>query len=366
MNRRILLIAGARPNFIKIAPVHKALSAVPGFDVKIIHTGQHYDREMSHLFFDQLGIPEPDINLGVGSGTHAEQTAQIMRSFEKVVLDESPDMVMVVGDVNSTVACSLVAKKFQGIDVAHVEAGLRSNDRTMPEEINRLVTDAISDILFTSERSGDRHLRAEGVPDEKIVFVGNVMIDTLQHHLERARETGTVAELGLKERGYGLLTLHRPANVDDPTVFAPMMEAISRISESLPLVFPIHPRTRAPYERWCADRGSRPPGIRVQEPLGYLEFMHLTSSSSLVLTDSGGIQEETTVLGIPCLTLRDNTERPVTVDEGSNILVGRDPEAILSAATETLAGRGKKGSVPEGWDGRAAERIAAHLRSCWV
>ncbi len=357
MSLRIALIAGARPNFMKIAPVHRALRARGGHELTLVHTGQHYDAAMSELFFKQLGIPEPDINLEVGSASHTVQTAEIMKRFEEVVLEREPELVVVVGDVNSTAACSLVAKKFQGIGLAHVEAGLRSGDRTMPEEINRLVTDSIADLLFTSERSGDAHLRAEGVPERCIHFAGNVMIDTLMAQRAKAVETGTVAARGLEPGGYALVTLHRPANVDDPAVFDPMMEVIAEIAAEVPVVFPVHPRTRPALERWSAGR-SVPAGLMLAPPAGYLEFLHLMSEAKVVLTDSGGIQEETTVLGVPCLTLRENTERPATVEEGTNTLVGRDPARIRAAARRVLDGETKAGRVPEGWDGHAAERIA--------
>jgi UDP-N-acetylglucosamine 2-epimerase (non-hydrolysing) len=360
MSRRILLVAGARPNFMKIAPVHRALAAA-GFELTLLHTGQHYDEAMSRLFFDQLGIPEPDINLEVGSASHAVQTAEIMRRFEPVILERRPELVMVVGDVNSTVACSLVAKKLPGIGLAHVEAGLRSFDRTMPEEINRIVTDSLSDLLFTTERSGDRNLVAEGIPRERIKFVGNVMIDTLMAHLPRARETGSLVEHGVEPRGYALVTMHRPANVDSPAVFEPILDALADLSGRLTVLFPVHPRTRPGLERWMRSRGAPPKGFKLTDPVGYLEFVHLMSEARLVLTDSGGIQEETTVLGVPCLTLRDNTERPVTVEEGTNLLVGRDPERVREECSKLIASPPEPPRTPEGWDGRAAERIAEHL-----
>lgn len=363
MSRKIMLIAGARPNFMKIAPIHAQLSADDAFEVTLVHTGQHYDEKMSELFFKQLGIPEPDVNLEVGSSSHATQLADIMKRFEPLVLDERPDLVVVVGDVNSTAACAMVAKKIHGVAVAHVEAGLRSFDRRMPEEINRLVTDALSDLLFTSERSGDRHLKAEGIPDSCIHFVGNVMIDTLRTQLNRARETGTVDEFGLVRGGYALVTLHRPSNVDARETFDPLMNAIGEISGEIPVVFPVHPRTRRVLNSWTEERGGLPAGLRLTEPLGYLQFLDLMSGARLVMTDSGGIQEETTVLGVPCLTLRENTERPVTVDVGTNLLLGTDAERLRVEARRVLAGEGKQGSIPEGWDGRASERIAAALRN---
>lgn len=362
MSRRIMLVAGARPNFMKIAPVYRALSSKSGLEVSLVHTGQHYDAAMSQLFFDQLGIPQPDVNLEVGSASHAVQTAQIMERFERVCLEARPDVVVVVGDVNSTAACGLVAKKLPAIALAHVEAGLRSHDRRMPEEINRLVTDALSDLLFTSERSGDRHLQAEGIPGDRIHFVGNVMIDTLRNHLDRARKAGALEAMGLTPGAYGLMTLHRPSNVDDPRVFDPLFEAITDVAHRLPILFPVHPRTRPAIERFVRERGKDALGrLRVVDPLGYLEFLQLMSEARLVLTDSGGIQEETTVLGVPCLTLRENTERPATVDEGTNTLVGRDGDALRREAARILEGGGKSGRIPEGWDGHAAERIADFL-----
>jgi len=362
MKRKIMLVAGARPNFMKIAPVHGALAAA-GHDVVLVHTGQHYDAEMSRLFFDELGIPEPDINLEVGSASHAVQTAEIMKRFEPVLLQHRPDMVMVVGDVNSTAGCSLVTKKLDGVALAHVEAGLRSFDRTMPEEINRVVTDALSDLLFTTERSGDENLIAEGIPRERVRFVGNVMIDTLLSHLERARGLDAPSRHGLAPGGYALVTLHRPSNVDDAQVLATIMDAIAELAERLPVLFPVHPRTRVSLERWEGERGGAPEGLRFAPPLGYLEFVHLMSEARLMLTDSGGIQEETTVLGVPCLTLRENTERPVTIEQGTNVLVGRDPMKIRSEAEAILKGRRTAARVPEGWDGRAAERIADEIAS---
>jgi UDP-N-acetylglucosamine 2-epimerase (non-hydrolysing) len=356
---KVMLVAGARPNFMKIAPVHQALAGRDGIEVSLIHTGQHYDAAMSQLFFEQLGIPAPDMNLEVGSASHAVQTAQILERFERVVLERKPDLVVVVGDVNSTAACGLVSKKLPRVGLAHVEAGLRSFDRTMPEEINRLVTDALSDLLFTSERSGDRNLRAEGVPQRCVHFVGNVMIDTLRRQLDRARETGALAAQGVEPGAFGLLTLHRPSNVDDPRVFDPLFTAIAGIARKLPIVFPVHPRTRPALERWIRERGEAALGqLRPVPPLGYLEFLHLMSEARLLLTDSGGIQEESTVLGVPCLTLRENTERPATVEEGTNQLVGSDPERLTAGAEAILDGRGKRGRIPEGWDGHAAERIA--------
>jgi UDP-N-acetylglucosamine 2-epimerase (non-hydrolysing) len=362
MPRHVMLIAGARPNFMKIAPIHRALRGMDGFDLTLVHTGQHYDAAMSDLFFRQLGIPEPDLNLEVGSGRHGAQTAEIIRRFEPVVFDRRPNLVVVVGDVNSTAACTMVAKKIPGTGVAHVEAGLRSFDRRMPEEINRLVTDALSDLLFTSEPSGSENLRQEGIPADRIHFVGNVMIDTLRAHLDAADATDAVRRHDLSERGYVLVTLHRPSNVDHPEIFDPLMDAIAELSERITVFFPVHPRTAPAVNRWREQRTKPPRDLRTVEPLGYLEFLHLMSEAKLVLTDSGGIQEETTALGIPCLTLRENTERPVTVDVGTNQLVGQDPVRLREAAAKVLSGEAKPGRIPDLWDGHAADRIADLIR----
>jgi UDP-N-acetylglucosamine 2-epimerase (non-hydrolysing) len=326
---------------------------------------------MSTLFFDQLNIPRPDINLEVGSAAHGRQTAEIMMRFEPIVAEWKPDLLVVVGDVNSTIACALVATKL-GCRVAHVEAGLRSFDRTMPEETNRVLTDAISDYLFVSEPSGVANLRREGVADDKVFLVGNVMIDSLRACLPAAKATTILNDLGLANgsspaKPYALLTLHRPSNVDDPEKLGPILDAMAEIARDVPVVFPMHPRTLSNLERFGFTARVKPrtdasaPGLCVLPPAGYLEFLNLTSQASLVLTDSGGIQEETTVLGVPCLTLRDNTERPITVTEGTNMLVGSDPARIVREAKATLAGYGKPGRVPALWDGRAAERIVTIL-----
>lgn len=366
-NLHILLVAGARPNFMKVAPVRHALDArvepsrKRGIDlrVSIVHTGQHYDANMSDVFFRELGIPAPDRHLEVGSGSHAEQTARIMVAFEKALLDDRPDLVVVVGDVNSTVACALTAKKM-GIRVAHVEAGLRSFDMGMPEEINRKLTDAISDLLFVTEESGSANLRAEGIPADRIFTVGNVMIDTLVRNLARLESGEFVPSEPLREfcapgRKYAVLTLHRPSNVDRVEIFLPLWRAIVEIARTAPILFPVHPRTRARLESFgIVEKGQ----VSLVDPLGYLDMLHAVRGAALVLTDSGGLQEETTALGVPCITIRENTERPVTVDVGTNTLAGTDPEAILSIAREILSGRGKKGNRPPLWDGRAAERIA--------
>ena len=358
---RIINVAGARPNFMKIAPLMEALRATGGIEPVLVHTGQHYDERMSDLFFRQLGIPEPDINLDVGSASHAVQTAEIMKAFEPVVLEQRPDAVLVVGDVNSTIACGLVAVKL-GVRLVHVEAGLRSFDRAMPEEVNRLLTDAISDLLFCTEQSGVDNLRREGVPDAKIHFVGNVMIDTLLKNRAKAEESTILAELGLQPNGYGVLTLHRPSNVDDPAVFGRLLDAFEAIQRELPIVFPIHPRTRKSLRQSALGRRVEAmPDLRLIDPAGYLDFLKLMSSAKLVLTDSGGIQEETTILKVPCLTLRENTERPVTAEIGSNRIVGTDPAKILAAFREATEGTGRPPKTPPLWDGQAAGRIAGIL-----
>jgi UDP-N-acetylglucosamine 2-epimerase (non-hydrolysing) len=357
----IYLIAGARPNFMKIAPLVKSFGK---FDLGyiIIHTGQHYDTQMSQSFFKDLDLPVPDISLGIGSGTHAEQTGKIMIAFERVCLEKRPDLVIVVGDVNSTVACALVAAKL-GIPAAHVEAGLRSFDRSMPEEINRLLTDQISDILFTTCEDADENLRREGIPKSKIHFVGNVMIDTLYQHLEMAESSKVLDRLGLKEDGrvkrFALLTLHRPSNVDELGRLKKLLEVLNKIHQLVPIVFPAHPRTMKQIKKFdlmnlLSDDGTK---INVIPPLGYLDFLSLMSHAKLVLTDSGGIQEETTILGIPCLTLRENTERPITIRQGTNSLVGTDPAVIFQEASRVLEQRPPGYSMPKYWDGKAADRI---------
>jgi UDP-N-acetylglucosamine 2-epimerase (non-hydrolysing) len=349
----LLIVAGARPNFMKIAPLVWELKNRSGVKLTLVHTGQHYDRKMSELFFEQLRIPAPDINLGVGSGSHAVQTAEVMRRVEPVLLERRPDVVVVVGDVNSTVACAMTSVKL-GFPVAHVEAGLRSFDRSMPEEINRLLTDAISEWLFVSEPSGVTNLQREGVSSSRIHFVGNVMIDTLLAMRDLAEQSPVLDQLELGSGDYAVVTLHRPANVDDAGVFGGLMNALAAIARRLPVVFPIHPRTRAAVERLATAKSS---SIRLIEPLGYLDFMKLVANAKLVLTDSGGLQEETTILRIPCLTLRENTERPVTVDEGTNILVGMDPTRIVDEALRSLHFPPHSIAAPQYWDGRAAGRI---------
>ncbi|AKU23064.1 non-hydrolyzing UDP-N-acetylglucosamine 2-epimerase [Massilia sp. NR 4-1] len=363
---RILCVVGARPNFMKMAPIMSALGALgPQVEAKLVHTGQHYDVAMNHQYFQALGIPDPDINLEVGSGSHAQQTAEVMRRFEPAMDEVQPAAVLVVGDVNSTIACALVAAK-KGVPVIHVEAGLRSFDRAMPEEINRLLTDQLSDLLFTTEESGRDNLLKEGIADERIHFVGNVMIDTLRANLERAVPAEKIAadagRAGFAQgRGYAVLTLHRPSNVDDPAILQGLLEAAAKIAQTTPVIFPVHPRTRATIEKFGLSHLLDAPDVLLLPPMGYLEMLGLMRDARVVLTDSGGIQEETTALGTPCLTLRHNTERPITVDEGTNTIVGNDPAHILAAYEELLQGGGKAGRVPHFWDGRAAERIAAIL-----
>jgi len=350
---RVAVVAGARPNFMKVAPI---LWAMHGrVDARLVHTGQHYDQRMSDAFFAELAIPEPDINLGVGSGSHAEQTARVMLAFEPWLLANRCDAVVVVGDINSTLACSLVAAKL-GVPVAHVEAGLRSFDRSMPEETNRVLTDAVSTWLLTPSPDADENLNREGIAPARIYRVGNVMVDTLLAHLDRAMESDVLQRLGVVGE-YGLVTLHRPALVDEPDRFGPVLEALSSIGRSLQLLFPAHPRTRAALEALdIRGEGS----IQIVEPESYLGFLKLQAAARLVLTDSGGVQEETTVLGVPCLTLRENTERPITVLEGTNQLVGLDPDRIISHAEQALvAARAPR--RPTLWDGHAAERIVQVL-----
>jgi UDP-N-acetylglucosamine 2-epimerase (non-hydrolysing) len=371
---RLLFIAGARPNFVKVAPL---LAAVPPqgkaaqAQVHLVHTGQHYDDAMSRLFFEELGIPRPDVHLEVGSGTHAAQTGLILARLEPVVVEWRPDAVVVVGDVNSTLAAALVAAKLN-VPVAHVEAGLRSFDRTMPEEINRILTDQLAQWLFVTEPSGVENLHREGRPESATHLVGNVMIDALQRFLPVARKTPVLRDLALAAPGgdprpFVLVTLHRPSNVDAAETLQPLLEGLAEIAQGAPVVFPVHPRTAERLERFRLGRyasaawSAGGAGLRVLPPLGYLEFLHLESCATAVVTDSGGVQEETTALGVPCFTLRDATERPITIEQGTNTLVGSDVEALVRGVREALAGRGKRGRVPELWDGRAAERIAAIL-----
>jgi UDP-N-acetylglucosamine 2-epimerase (non-hydrolysing) len=366
----ILCIVGARPNFMKIAPIMRAFSQPESaLSARLLHTGQHYDTAMKHAFFDQLHIPEPDIDLEVGSGSHAQQTADIMKRFEPVLDDSCPEAVLVVGDVNSTIACALVAVK-KGIPVIHVEAGLRSGDRQMPEEINRILTDQLSDLLFTTESEAEENLSREGISRDKVHFVGNVMIDTLLYNLERAVPATTTlagagASVGIDHRGYGLVTLHRPSNVDDPVVLERLLRVLGAISQRTPLLFPMHPRTagRIADSGLSELLGSFP--IKTLPPQGYLEMLGLMREARIVLTDSGGIQEETTALGVPCVTLRENTERPITVEQGTNTVVGTDVKKIMACYEEIVSQGGKTGRVPDKWDGRAAQRIVEEINT-WV
>jgi UDP-N-acetylglucosamine 2-epimerase (non-hydrolysing) len=358
----IYLVAGARPNFMKIAPIVRALQAQEVLSFKIIHTGQHYDREMNDVFFEELGIPQPDVFMAAGGGSHAQQTAKIMVAFEELCVADRPAAVLVVGDVNSTLACSIVAKKLV-IPVAHVEAGLRSGDMAMPEEINRLVTDSISDWFFATEPAAVEHLRREGKPDAAVHYVGHVMVDNVLYQAEKLSKADTsgyeTSAFKAAQAGrYGVVTLHRPSNVDEPETFARIAGALKEISQDLPLIFPVHPRTRANIERFGIDLG---PNVTLAGPQAYMAFLDLWKDAAVVLTDSGGLQEETTALGVPCVTIRENTERPVTVEEGSNVLAGTDPDTIVREARKVLDGKGKQGRRPQLWDGKAAERIVAIL-----
>ncbi|MBX9965132.1 MAG: UDP-N-acetylglucosamine 2-epimerase (non-hydrolyzing) [Burkholderiales bacterium] len=359
---KLSLVAGARPNFMKVAPLIRAIRARDDrFEYRLVHTGQHYDREMSDVFFEELGIPAPHDHLGAGGGSHAEQTAKILVGYEQACLERRPDAVIVVGDVNSTLACSITAKKLQ-IPVAHVEAGLRSGDRAMPEEINRLVTDAISDHLFVTEAAARDNLLREGHAPDSIHFVGHVMVDNLLYQRERLRHWDPSqlpsARLKSTHERYGVVTLHRPSNVDSGPTLRGIVEALNQVAARLPLLFAVHPRTRAAMERFGI---ALDPGVVLLPPLAYMDFLNLWKDAALVMTDSGGLQEETTALGVPCLTLRTNTERPITVDVGTNRVVGVDPQAIVAAAASILDGRAKVGRIPELWDGRAAERIVQIL-----
>ena len=363
---KVLNIVGARPNFMKMAPIIAAMNKYPDkIEHLLIHTGQHYDQKMSKAFFDDLGMPKPNIDLGIGSGSHAEQTARIMVEFEKVCLLENPDLVIVVGDINSTMACTITAKKLN-IKVAHVEAGLRSRDMTMPEEINRLCTDVLCDYLFTTDHFANENLQAEGVSEEKVHFVGNVMIDSLRAHLQQAQELDTYVKMGLTQGNYATITIHRPSNVDDRVVLKGILEALQEIARDIPLIFPIHPRTRKMlqdfdmqnYVQPIEEAGEKPTtGLWSTEPLGYLDFLNLNMNARFVLTDSGGLQEETTVLGVPCVTIRYNTERPITCEIGNNMVIGNRKEKILETVKKVMSGRHHKGTIPEKWDGKAAERI---------
>jgi UDP-N-acetylglucosamine 2-epimerase (non-hydrolysing) len=364
----VMCVVGARPNFMKMAPILRALAAhQPPIPALLVHTGQHYDASMSDKLFADLRLPRPDINLEVGSGSHAVQTAEVMKRFEPALDEHKPSCVLVVGDVNSTLACTLVAVK-KGVPVAHVEAGLRSYDRKMPEEINRVLTDQVADRLYTTERSAEGNLLREGVDAARVSFTGNVMIDSLLSNREAARPAAETlkahgADPALLDhpKGYGVVTLHRPSNVDDAATLTPLLTVLREVSAQLPLVFALHPRTRGNIERFGLQHLLDPTTMVLLPPQGYLEMIGLMSGATIVLTDSGGLQEETTALGVPCLTLRENTERPITVEQGTNTMVGRDLAAIRAGVVDVLAGRGKRGRVPELWDGRAAERIAADL-----
>lgn len=359
---KLVVVAGARPNFMKIAPLMDVFRRTNGFEPFLVHTGQHYDERMSDLFFRQLGIPEPDVHLGVGSGSHATQTATVMTAFEPVVLEQAPDAVLVVGDVNSTIACGLVAVKL-GVPLVHVEAGLRSFDRTMPEEINRVLTDAISDVLLCSEPSGVENLHREGAEHRRVHLVGNVMIDTLLKNRARSDASDILSQLNIPAGGYAVLTLHRPANVDDPAVLGRIFDALDVIQQDVPVIFPAHPRTAGTLRAApLADRLEAMENLRIIEPVGYLDFLKLMADAKVVLTDSGGIQEETTILGVPCLTMRENTERPITIERGTNQLVGTDPERILAGWKTARQDTVKAADAPPLWDGKAAERIADVLK----
>jgi UDP-N-acetylglucosamine 2-epimerase (non-hydrolysing) len=360
--KKVLNVVGARPNFMKIAPIHRLMvDSQNDFTPLLVHTGQHYDERMSKFFFEDLQMPQPDIYLGVGSGSHAEQTAKIMVEFEKICQEHQPDLILVVGDVNSTAACSMVASKLW-IPIAHVEAGLRSFDRKMPEEINRLVTDALSDYLFTTEKSGDENLKREGVNSSKIHFVGNVMIDSLVYFIKIAEQSNILNDLKLSSSEYALVTLHRPSNVDDPDNFKKILKAFKEIQEKVKIIFPIHPRTQKNIEALgLKDEVNELLNLHLLPPIGYLDFMKLMVNCKFVMTDSGGIQEETTYLGIPCLTLRENTERPITTEIGTNEIVGTDTDKIIRLTGEIISGNWKKGRIPDLWDGQAAQRIISVL-----
>ncbi|MBL8125065.1 MAG: UDP-N-acetylglucosamine 2-epimerase (non-hydrolyzing) [Pyrinomonadaceae bacterium] len=360
---KIILVVGARPNIMKAAPIYaEMMRRADEFAVKIVHTGQHYDTSMSDAFFDDLGLPEPDHHLGVGSASHTVQTAKIMLAFEPIVIEERPDWVIVVGDVNSTAACALVCAKL-GVKVAHVEAGLRSGDRTMPEEINRIVTDSIADLLLTPSEDADENLKREGIPAEKIRFVGNVMIDSLLQNLKRSEFSNIREDIGLQDRDYAVLTLHRPSNVDARETLEPLIDALIEIGEQMPVIFPVHPRTRAKITEFGLESRIDGSGLRLIEPLGYLDFLRLYSGAGFVMTDSGGLQEETTALGIPCLTIRENTERPITVEMGTNQVVGTEPERLKQAVLKLISGSGDSSGakIPPLWDGKTAERICDAL-----
>lgn len=359
MKYKIIIVVGARPNFMKAAPIFSQLKKYPAITPLLIHTGQHYDANLSRVFFEDLKLPKPDFYLGVGSGPHSTQTAKVMIAFEKILIDKDPHLVVVVGDVNSTLACALATAKYRTTNnkyrpfVAHIEAGLRSFDWHMPEEINRRLTDALADLLFITEPSAQKNLIKEGVTQNKIFFVGNVMIDSLLNFKKKAAASKILAQLKLKEKEYTVLTMHRPTNVDEAKTLMKILKALKVVSENIKIIFPMHPRTKNMLRKYCPEIDF----LKVVPPLGYLDFLRLMMGSRFVLTDSGGIQEETTVLGIPCLTLRENTERPITVFEGTNTIVGTEPKRIINEAKKILQGKGKKGKIPKFWDGRAAKRI---------
>ncbi|GAB3168001.1 non-hydrolyzing UDP-N-acetylglucosamine 2-epimerase [Telluribacter humicola] len=360
---KILNIVGARPNFMKVAPLHRAFSRYPDIESKIIHTGQHYDARMSDVFFNQLELPQPHYFLGIGGGTHTQQTAKIMLEFEPILASEKPDVVLVVGDVNSTIACALVAVK-EGIPVLHVEAGLRSGDRRMPEEINRILTDSISDYLFVTEQAGLDNLKRESVPDEKVHFVGNVMIDSLVYYRQKSQQLDLLSSIGVEPDSYILMTMHRPANVDNEQGLRSIVQIARNTARHKTVLFPIHPRTLSNMEKYSLKEELEAISqVQLMEPQGYLEFLHLMESAALIITDSGGIQEETTYLQVPCLTFRDTTERPVTVEIGTNYLL-RDlnPDTVEEHVQAILDGKAKQGQVPPFWDGQAAERITTIIR----
>ncbi len=366
---RIINVVGARPNFMKIAPLMAEYKLYSQIEPLLVHTGQHYDSKMSQLFFDELEIPKPDVYLEVGSASHAVQTAEIMKRFEPMVINFKPDVVLVVGDVNSTIACALVAAKL-GIKVAHVEAGLRSFDRQMPEEINRILTDAISDFLFITEPSAFENLKKEGISKEKIFFVGNVMIDTLLRNQKKAAPSKILDQLNLPTKSFAVITLHRPSNVDNPERLRKLVDVLQIIGKKLPIIFPVHPRTKKNLQNYIQDSAqplySNDRGLRLIEPLGYLDFLKLMTAARFVLTDSGGIQEETTILGIPCLTLRENTERPITVKIGTNMVVGTDPKRILSGFEQVMNSSKIQYRKPKFWDGKAASRIIKILLKSFI
>jgi len=356
--KTVLHVVGARPNFMKVAPIHRAIAERGVLGQRLVHTGQHYDVNMSDVFFADLKLPAPDVHLGAGSGSHAEQTAKVMLELEKICASERPDLISVVGDVNSTLAAALVAAKAL-IPLAHVEAGLRSYDRTMPEEINRMVTDRLAALLLTPSPDANENLRKEGIDESRIFFVGNVMIDSLLAFKARAQALPTLQRMGLTPRGYAVCTMHRPSNVDDAETFAALLNALAEISKKAPVVFPVHPRTRRMISDGNLEANlTRYPDLRLIDPMGYLEFLSLTSQAALILTDSGGLQEEATALNVPCLTLRENTERPITVTVGTNEIVGTNPQRIKAEALKALNGHGKTGRLPDRWDGRSAVRIA--------